>query len=135
MFPRLVAAEHRTDFHGRWSPSGVPELDKLLGGGITAGSSTLIDRSGGHRKIAADFQYLSPRRDHPRRARPRCSSSTRSLGCCSHGRQSAWTSTSRRCADAGKLFIEQVDAAEVSPGEFSHRVRTSASIARTSAPW
>ena len=25
--------------------------------------------------------------------------------------------------DAGKLFIEQMDAAELSPGEFSHRVR------------
>jgi circadian clock protein KaiC len=26
--------------------------------------------------------------------------------------------------DAGQLFIEQMDAAELSPGEFSHRVRT-----------
>jgi circadian clock protein KaiC len=26
--------------------------------------------------------------------------------------------------DSGKLFIEQMDAAEISPGEFSHKVRT-----------
>ena len=31
---------------------------------------------------------------------------------------------------AGNLFIEQIDAAEFSPGEFSHRVRTS-----IDAPW
>ena len=27
------------------------------------------------------------------------------------------------CSDSGDLFIEQVDAAELSPGEFAHRVR------------
>ena len=32
-------------------------------------------------------------------------------------------SISKRCSDSGNLFIEQVDAAELSPGEFAHRVR------------
>src|SRR5689334_17875444 len=41
IFPRLVAAEHRTGFSGQPLKSGIAKLDLLLGGGITAGSSTL----------------------------------------------------------------------------------------------
>ena len=42
VFPRLVAAEHRSDFNSRALQSGVAELDALLGGGVERGSSTLI---------------------------------------------------------------------------------------------
>jgi len=42
VFPRLVAAEHRTGFARSQMKSGVSELDALLGGGIERGSSTLI---------------------------------------------------------------------------------------------
>src|SRR6201996_8273141 len=41
VFPRLVAAHYRKDFSGKLVPSGVAELDQLLGGGVTTGSSTL----------------------------------------------------------------------------------------------
>src|SRR6202048_2197939 len=42
VFPRLVASEYRSNFsRGRMS-SGIAELDRLLGGGVEAGSSTLI---------------------------------------------------------------------------------------------
>src|SRR5712672_226319 len=42
VFPRLVASEHRSNFtRGRMS-SGIAELDRLLGGGVEAGPSTLI---------------------------------------------------------------------------------------------
>src|SRR4051794_3260861 len=42
VFPRLVAAEHRKRHEGGELKSGIAELDLLLGGGIWAGSSTLI---------------------------------------------------------------------------------------------
>src|SRR5262249_7207158 len=42
VFPRLIAAEQRKGFSGVPLPTGNRELDQLLGGGITAGSSTLI---------------------------------------------------------------------------------------------
>src|ERR1041384_5303259 len=42
VFPRLVAAEHRGEFVGDLIKSGVPELDDLAGGGLAAGSSTLV---------------------------------------------------------------------------------------------
>ena len=42
VFPRLVASEFRTYAVRSQMSSGIAELDKLLGGGIEAGSGTLI---------------------------------------------------------------------------------------------
>src|ERR1700761_2375661 len=39
VFPRLVAAQHRTRFCGKLLRSGIPEIDHLPGGGGTPGSS------------------------------------------------------------------------------------------------
>src|SRR5690242_6956620 len=42
VFPRLVAAEARTDLRSEHFQSGIRELDSLLGGGLAKGSSTLV---------------------------------------------------------------------------------------------
>ena len=42
VFPRLVAAEHRSNFTRNKVSSGIAEFDPLLGGGVETGSSTLI---------------------------------------------------------------------------------------------
>jgi circadian clock protein KaiC len=42
VFPRLVAAEHLTQFARTKYSTGIAEFDALIGGGIEAGSSTLI---------------------------------------------------------------------------------------------
>jgi circadian clock protein KaiC len=42
VFPRLVAAEHHTEFEDREASSGIASLDRLLGGGCPYGSSTLL---------------------------------------------------------------------------------------------
>ena len=42
VFPRLVAAEYRKRIETSVLMSGLAEFDKLLGGGIESGSSTLI---------------------------------------------------------------------------------------------
>src|SRR5580704_9086093 len=42
VYPRLVAAEHRKGYPDKIMSSGIAELDLLLGGGIAAGSSTLV---------------------------------------------------------------------------------------------
>ena len=66
IFPRLVAAEHRTHFERTQLSTGIGEFDTLLGGGIDAGSSTLISGSGWNRKIA-DRHRLCDVRDQARR--------------------------------------------------------------------
>src|SRR5580700_8371447 len=42
VFPRLVAAEYRTENRSTVLSSGIDKFDKLMGGGIESGSSTLI---------------------------------------------------------------------------------------------
>ncbi len=42
VFPRLVAAEHGEPFAPGLLPSGVPELDTLVGGGLSWGTSALL---------------------------------------------------------------------------------------------
>src|SRR6202795_62023 len=42
VFPRLVASEYRSTFQRTTMSSGIAEFDRLLGGGIETGSSTLV---------------------------------------------------------------------------------------------
>src|SRR5690606_23461805 len=42
VFPRLVSAEHRSDFARDTLSSHIPALDALMGGGIDMGSSALV---------------------------------------------------------------------------------------------
>ena len=42
VFPRLVAAEHRSDFPAGQVRSGLPALDALTGGGLDRGTTTLL---------------------------------------------------------------------------------------------
>ncbi len=51
VYPRLVAAEHHKEFTGDFVPSGNPELDLLLGGGLERGTKCSPDRSGRRREI------------------------------------------------------------------------------------
>jgi circadian clock protein KaiC len=68
LFPRLVALEHRKDYKPSLMKSGVPELDALLGGGLAAGSSTLVLGSAGTGKTLIVME-IHRQRGGTRRAR------------------------------------------------------------------
>ena len=120
VYPRLVAADHRKDFSGHIVPSGVAALDKLLGGGVTTGSTTLMVGPAGTGKSLLALHYLAAAVARGERGAMfvfdeelgLLMSRAKGLGIDLEGMR-----------DAKKLFIEQMDAAELSPGEFSHRVR------------
>src|SRR5262249_7266780 len=57
--PRLVAAEHRPRFTGEPMTSGIRELDALLGNGVAAGSSTLIQGPAGTGKSLLTMQFIA----------------------------------------------------------------------------
>jgi circadian clock protein KaiC len=120
VFPRLVAAEHRKGYSGESLSSGVPELDRLLGGGITSGSSTLIIGPAGTGKSLLIFQYIAAAVGRGERAG--LFAFDEELGLL-FARAKGMGIDLEAMRDAGKLFVEQMDAAELSPGEFSHRVR------------
>ncbi|MBX8607435.1 AAA family ATPase [Pseudomonas cichorii] len=120
VFPRLVAAEHRKDYVRKQLSSGVKELDELLGGGIDGGSSTLILGPAGTGKslIALVFAAEAVARGE----RVGLFIFDEELGLLFE-RMSKIGIDLKTLQDTGNLLVEQVDAAELSPGEFSHRVR------------
>ncbi len=59
VYPRLVAAEHRTRFARAQVTSGLPGLDALLGGGLEQGTSTLILGPAGAGKSTFAIQFLA----------------------------------------------------------------------------
>src|SRR5688572_3830141 len=58
VYPRLVAAEHRAIVNREQVPSGVSELDDMLGAGIDRGTSTVIMGPAGAGKSALTSQYV-----------------------------------------------------------------------------
>jgi circadian clock protein KaiC len=120
VFPRLVAAEHRTSYAREVVPSGLERLDALLGGGLARGTSTLLLGPAGSGKSTLANQYVvaaAARGEHaslflfdenPATMFERSASLRMDL---------------EGLAKAGRLSLRQVDPAELSPGEFAHAVR------------
>ncbi|HTG24445.1 MAG TPA: ATPase domain-containing protein, partial [Reyranella sp.] len=59
VFPRLVAAEHRRNFTRTRVTSGIAGLDRLLGGGVEQGSSTLLLGPAGAGKSLITLQFVN----------------------------------------------------------------------------
>ena len=119
VFPRLIAAEQRTLFSGTQISSGNAQLDALLGGGMAAGSSTLVLGPAGCGKTLLLLHYVTAAVARGERAALFVFDEELGL-LLARGRGMGFDLAGMR--DAGKLFIEQMDAAELSPGEFAHRV-------------
>jgi circadian clock protein KaiC len=120
VFPRLVAAEHRTRFERRPLPTGIAPFDQLLGGGVEAGSGTLILGPAGTGKslISITFALSAIARGE----QAALFVFDEELGLL-FDRMKGLNIDLEGARDSGKLHIEQIDAAELSPGEFAHRVR------------
>jgi circadian clock protein KaiC len=120
VFPRLVSGEHRTTFSRTVLTSGIPALDALLGGGIERGSSTLMIGPAGSGKslVALQFAVAAARRGE----KAALFIFDEELGLLIDRTKLMGIDLEALCA-SGTMFIEQVDAAELSPGEFAHRVR------------
>jgi len=121
VFPRLVAAEHRVRGARETMSSGVAELDTLLGGGVAQGSSTLVLGPAGTGKSTFVLQFISAALQRGEKAALFVFDEELGL-LFDRTRQMGFDLEAMR--DRGSLHVEQVDAAELSPGEFAHRVRS-----------
>jgi circadian clock protein KaiC len=120
VFPRLVAAHHRKSHPAQTMSSGIAELDLLLGGGIAAGSSTLLIGPAGTGKSLLALHFIAAAVARGERAALFVLDEELGLLL---ARAKGLGIDLEAMREANKLYVEQIDAAEVSPGEFSHRVR------------
>ena len=122
VYPRLIAAPYRARKNSIVLTSGLPEFDKLLGGGIQSGSSTLIIGPAGTGKslVALTMAVAAVKRGE----RAALFIFDEELGLL-FTRVKGMGIDLEAMRDTGDLFIEQIDAAEISPGEFAHKVRLS----------
>ncbi|MBB3559006.1 circadian clock protein KaiC [Rhizobium sp. BK512] len=120
VFPRLRAIEHKTGFDRTTLSSGIREFDDLLGGGLERGSSTLLIGPAGTGKSLFALQFVDAAVKRGEKAAififdeelGLLFTRTKSMGI-----------DLEKMSDEGLIHIEQLDAAELSPGEFAQRVR------------
>ncbi|MDP8915736.1 MAG: AAA family ATPase [Pseudomonadota bacterium] len=125
VFPRLIAAEHHRDFSITPASTGNSELDELMGGGLVPGTNTLLSGPSGVGKTTTAVRCM--------------------LAALERGENAVYYlfdeglgTLLARCAALGldvrphietqRLIVQQVDPAELSPGEFTSRVRTAVEV-------
>jgi circadian clock protein KaiC len=120
VYPRLVASEHRLEPLDERVTSGVSELDQLLGGGLERGTSTLIVGAAGTGKstLAAKFAE-STARDGNRAAMFVFDESIHTLLTRSRGVGIDLD----KMVENGSITVQQIDPAELSPGELAYSIR------------
>jgi circadian clock protein KaiC len=123
VFPRLVAAEHHKEFTGAVVSSGLAPLDRLLGGGLPPGSSTLLLGPAGCGKSTVAMQFAVAVAERGERAALFIFDETVST-LKARGRSVGMPVD--RYIDSGLITVQQVDAVELSPGEFADSVRRAA---------
>ena len=133
VYPRLVAAEYRARKKSTVLTSGITAFDNLLGGGIESGSSTLVIGPAGTGKslMVLTMAVAAVKRGE----RAALFIFDEELGLL-FTRARGMGIDLEALRDSGNLFIEQVDAAEVSPSVSPDDIdqRCGNSVAGTAAP-
>jgi circadian clock protein KaiC len=120
VFPRLIASEHPADYPRAAALSQLPFLDSLFGGGIEWGSSVLLSgpTGAGKSSIAMQYAYAAAQRGEQVYLFT-FDESLRTL----IARAEGMGQHLQPLVDSGLLHLEKIDPAELSPGQFSWRVR------------
>ncbi|MGB9416287.1 MAG: ATPase domain-containing protein, partial [Acidobacteriaceae bacterium] len=115
---------HKPGFVRHYVSSGVSQLDALLGGGLHTGTSTLMIGPAGSGKSTVAMQYaIAAAERGDRTVLFTFDESLATLIERSKGIGMDFTSH----MEAGTIEIQQIDPAELSPGEFVTRVRDAVS--------
>jgi len=120
VFPRLVAADSRSEQPPEAVSSGIAELDALTGGGLDRGTSTLLIGPAGCGKTSIAVQWAA-------------AAAKRGESCALFTFEEAPHTLMTRAAGlgidirahvaSGKIGIERIDPAEMSPGELVANVQ------------
>jgi circadian clock protein KaiC len=120
VFPRLLPETHTKTFAADALPFGVPELDKLLHGGLERGTTTIITGPSGVGKTTLGLQFM----------REAATRGERSMVFSFEERTETLLHRCRNVGipvdamlSGGKLGIRQVEALRFTPDEFANVVR------------
>lgn len=125
VYPRLVAAEHGDSFDETALSTGSEHLDRLLGGGVVPGTTTLLSGPAGVGKTTATIQTMVSGLRRGGKASyflfderlPTLLKRSQSLGM-----------DLAPFLEAGTLDLRAIDPAELSPGEFVGAVRDAVEV-------
>ena len=120
VYPRLIASEHRGNMLFDRASSGIPRLDELWGGGLDRGTSTLLLGPAGSGKSSIALAYAIAAARRGERAAMYLFEEWIELSC---KRGAGLDMDPAPHLASGKLTMEQIDPAELSPGEFIQHVR------------
>ena len=120
VFPRMIAAEYRAQFEHESVSSGIAALDSLCGGGFDRGTTTLILGPAGTGKSTLALQFAVQMAKQGERSMIFTFDETRSVML---SRAKALGFELGKGIESGMITVEQIDPAELSPGEFAIRIR------------
>jgi circadian clock protein KaiC len=123
VFPRIVAGEHKQVPEATILKSGVAQMDTLLCGGLVAGTSVLLLGPAGAGKSTLAVQYAA---EAARNGQTSIIFAFDERVETMFQRADGMNIPLRQYAAEGLIEIRAVDPAELSPGEFAHKVRTAA---------
>jgi len=119
-YPRLIAAEYRDDALGEQIKSGLPALDAMFEGGLDCGTTTLLMGPSGAGKSSVATRFAVAAADRGERValylfdeRPATL----------FARSEGLGMDLRAHVSEGRISVQPVDVAELTPGEFAQRVR------------
>jgi len=119
VFPRLVAADHKTPFDTPLASTGSAQLDAMLGGGVAAGTNVLLLGPSGAGKTTTAVRCMLTALERGERV---------DYYLFDEGVATMLTRSRNVGLDldpymeSGQLVINQIDPASLSPGEFASRV-------------
>lgn len=125
IYPRLIAAEHHARFEEGFAGSGDDKIDAMLGGGLERGTNALFIGGAGVGKSTFALAYALAAADRGEHCaffafdegKRTIEARAQSLGL-----------PLQKALDRGAIRIQQIDPAELAPGEFAAAVRRSVEI-------
>src|SRR5262249_52764009 len=121
VFPRLVACDHPVAFEPSSISTGSAELDRLLGGGLDRGTTTLFLGPAGAGKSTVATQIVVAALERGEKA---------AMFLFDEGRRTLLERSAsvglplEGYLEAGRLFLQPIEPAELAPGEFVAAVRS-----------
>jgi len=128
IFPRLVAAEHHAAFKRESFASGITELDALLGGGLDRGTSNMFMGPPGTGKSTLAIKFGLASAERGERVSFYIFDETKAT---LMARAKKLGMDIQPHVKSGLIQVNQIDPAEISPGELVHRIRRTVAEEKT----